>query len=172
MRPPLLGVASLLAVSLTWAPVLGAQDLGAPLPRSWFALDAEFAGMLPVGEWTPRFLMRARAGYSRIADWRFWDATLTAEHLTTNRTAFGVFGNLSSIPHGWSIGLGAHLSTEARPGATLAVGYSVFQIEAQVLWDEPTQVWLGLGLRIPLGSIAYSVWAPPLRYRMPRLRGP
>ena len=128
--------------------------------------------MLPVGDWTPRFHMRTRAGYSRIIDWRLWDITLTAEHLTTNRTAFGVMGGVTSISEGWSVGAGATLSADGRPGATLALGYSLVRVEAQLLFDEPTQVWLGVGLRIPLGAIAYAVWAPPLRYRMPALRGP
>jgi len=163
------GLGALALTALALPESAGAQDLGAPPPRSWFALDADVGLMLPIGGWTPRFHARARAGYSRVVDWHFWDATLTAEHLTHGRTAFGVMGTVTSITYGWSASVGATLSTELRPGATLAVGFSLIRLEAQILFDDHTEVWLGAGIRIPLGAIGYAVWVPPLHYRMPAL---
>lgn len=144
-----------------------AQLPGAPPPRSWFALDLEPSLMLRAADWTPFFHLRGRAGYSYIRSWKFFDVTLTAEHLTVGRTAFGVMGSVTSIEQGWTVQAGATVSLQGHPGFALALGYSLIRVEMQVLVDEPTQFWLGVGVRIPFGAIAHALWGPRIRYQMP-----
>ena len=166
--PPPLPSALALALGVAlWSSQSCAQLPGAPPPRSWFALDVESGVMLPIGDWTPYFHVRTRAGYSYIRNWKLFDVTLTAEHITIDRTAFGVMASIASIEQGWSVLAGATVSLQGNPGITIAAGYSLFQIEAQVLFDQETQVWIGAGIRVPLGAFAYSIWAPPTQYRMP-----
>jgi len=144
-----------------------AQLPGAPAPRSWFALDVEPSLMLRAADWAPFFHLRGRAGYSYLRNWKFFDITLTAEHLTVGRTAFGVMGSVASIEQGWTAQAGTTVSLQGHLGFTLAGGFSLFRVEMQLLIDEPTQIWLGVGIRVPLGAFGYALWGPRIRYRMP-----
>lgn len=148
-----------------------AQFDGAPPPKPWFALDVDVSAALRFPDLVSAFHLRGRVGYSHIARWRFYEATATAEYFTTGRASFGLMGSITSLSNGFSGSLGATWSLQGRPGLTALAGFGVFYLEGQLHFDEPsTMGWVSVGLRIPLGPVAYALWDPPRNYNMEGFR--
>jgi len=147
-----------------------AQSFERP-PHAWFALDLELGAGVRTIDTTLFARPRVRAGFALATPGRFWSIAGTLESQNLDRLAVGVLGDLYSLDSAVSVYAGATMSQRANVGLTLGVGWHWFALEAQLLFDAPTTGIAVIGLRIPVGGIAYGLWSANRPYRVPMPSG-
>lgn len=144
-----------------------AQNIGTHKPHWWFTLDMDFAGGASLLPTDGLYEQRLRIGPSYVHDFHFWSLSATAETFNFNRFAFGIQADFVDISSGWNVYTGATISTTAKPGITLGVGWSIFHVEGQYWFDEPGNVAVFGLLRIPIGTILYAKYGPKMPLIIP-----
>jgi hypothetical protein len=102
---------------------------------------------------------RARGGVLAVRDANVFALGATYEYSNFQKATFGVQGEYINDNSGFWLQLGALLDIQPRPGAMLALGYTVFGAELQVRSYEPMGVTFAAyaKIRLPIGFIAYEL---------------
>ncbi|MDI1478159.1 hypothetical protein [Polyangium sp. y55x31] len=107
---------------------------------------------------------RVRGGFLRVdersvAEPRFLALGLTYELSDFSPATFGIEVETLGLASGTWLQLGALLDVQPRPGAKLALGFSLFGVEGQVRWDKDDGVvWAAYGkLRVPVGILGWAL---------------
>jgi hypothetical protein len=102
---------------------------------------------------------RVRAGVLAIRDANIFALGATYEYSNLQNATFGIQAEYISDNSGMWMQLGALLDTQPRPGAMLAVGYTLLGVEGQVRSYEPTGATFAVyaKLRIPIGFLVYEL---------------
>ncbi len=158
---------TLLAAFAVGEGTAAAQQLGYQKAHWWFTLDVDFAGG---GTFRPKsglYEQRLRIGPNYVAHYRFWSLGATAETFNFSRFAFGLQADLVDIDSGWGAYAGPTVSTGGKFGVTVGLGWSIFHVESQVLFEDRTNVALFGLLRLPIGHILYAKYGPKLPLIIP-----
>jgi hypothetical protein len=132
-----------------------------PPPQRWFALDLDF-GIAYDHELTgAHYEQRVGAGLSWVRGWRFWDLLATAETLDFDRYAFGVQADVISFKTAIGGYAGPSITTHGDVDLTVGLGWNIVFVEVHALdVNRSASYMVSAVLRIPLGQIAYALWAP------------
>ncbi|MDI3283708.1 hypothetical protein [Polyangium sp. 15x6] len=107
---------------------------------------------------------RVRGGLLRVdersvSEPRFLALGLTYELSDFSPATFGIEVEALGLASGAWLQLGALVDVQPRPGAKLALGWSLFGVEGQVRWDKDDGVvWAAYGkLRVPVGILGWAL---------------
>ncbi|MDC3952460.1 hypothetical protein [Polyangium jinanense] len=107
---------------------------------------------------------RVRGGFLRVdersvSEPRFLALGLTYELSDFSPATFGIEVETLGLASGAWLQLGALVDVQPRPGAKLALGWSLFGVEGQVRWDKDDGVvWAAYGkLRVPVGILGWAL---------------
>jgi len=177
-----IGVAVGAAIAITSSAAAAAQEAPAPAPSAATApapkattyigapagyrrattwdlnIDGALGSTLGEGHALTGF-GRVRGGILAVRDANVLALGLTYEYSNLQKATFGIQAEYINDNSGAWIQIGALLDTQPRPGAMLAVGYSLFGVEGQVRSYEPAGVTYALyaKLRIPIGFLAFEM---------------